>query len=107
MAVGHYLRSKRIFFWKNPTGGYFDTARKAFRKQVSPYAINGAPDYIAVIYGVFIGFEVKSPTGRQSDSQKAFEDALRTAGGMYFIIKSLEDLIIALQQIEVALEIKI
>lgn len=97
LQIGFYLRTKKIFFWKNQTTGYFDPDRKIFRKQSSPYAINGSPDYILIIGGRFVGFEVKTEKGRQSDSQKIFEEKLREAGGFYFIIRSIEDAEKALQ----------
>ena len=41
--------------------------------------------------GKFIGIEVKSNSGKQSDAQKAFEDGLKRAGGTYILARSLED----------------
>lgn len=92
LAICHYLRAKGIFFWKNPTAGFFDRKLKMFRKQTSPYAINGAPDLIAIMNGRFIGIEIKSPKGVQSEAQKDFERRCVKANGKYFLVRSLDDL---------------
>jgi hypothetical protein len=53
----------------------------------------GAPDIICVIKGQYVGIEVKAPTGKQSDHQKAFQQALEAAGGRYVLAYSLDDAI--------------
>ena len=63
-------------------------ARRYFRARVS-----GAPDIICVIKGWYVGVEVKVPKGKQSDHQKAFQEALEVAGGRYILAYSLEDVI--------------
>jgi len=93
--IGDYLKISKIFFFKCPMSGYFDTkptwGLPRFRPHASPYVRNGTPDLIAVINGQFIGFEVKSKGGKQSDAQKSFQIDVKAAGGMYFLVKSLED----------------
>ena len=52
----------------------------------------GVPDIIVIHQGQFIGIEVKSATGRQSESQRDFEIELTRKGqGNYFIARSVED----------------
>lgn len=49
---------------------------------------------------IFIGFEVKDADGRQSPSQKIFEQALKDkSNGFYFIVRSMKDAEIALEQV--------
>lgn len=92
MQCGHYLRSCGIFFWKALQVGFFDPKTQRFRRQASPFAINGVSDFVVIIDGRVIGLEFKTKIGRQSDSQKSFEEKLRKAGGEYFIIRSLDEL---------------
>ena len=45
-----YLASLKIgFFWKNTSGGFFDGEK--FRKNKSPYAINGTSDSLGFLKG--------------------------------------------------------
>lgn len=90
-SICDWLRIKGFFFWKQPSSGYFDTTRRTFRKHTSPYVRCGVPDIIVVKEGKFIGLEVKSATGRQSTAQEDFERDLRIAGGVYFLVRSIED----------------
>lgn len=41
--------------------------------------------------GRFLGVEVKSPTGRQSDRQKRFESMVHRMGGVYVVARSWAD----------------
>lgn len=103
-AILDYLvRIKHIFAWKQPTSGFFDTKHRRFRKQASPFAINGVPDIIAVIYGRFIGFEVKRRGNKQTEAQKLFESRLRASQGLYYILHDLLELEDALADIELKL----
>lgn len=40
-------------------------------------------------YG-YMAIEMKTPKGRQQESQKAFEDAVNKSGGIYKLVRSLE-----------------
>jgi len=60
----------------------------------------GAPDIIICVAGKFVGFEVKTETGKQSDLQKAAQIKIEKAGGKYFIIRSVRDLIYVFQNLE-------
>lgn len=99
-VLDYCVKIRNLLAWKNVTGGFFDTSKKRFRKHASPYARNGVSDIIVVLHGHFIAFEIKTRVGRQSESQKTFERDLRSAGGSYFIIRSIEDCIDALDEIE-------
>ncbi len=60
----------------------------------------GAPDIIICCEGKFIGLEIKTETGKQSDLQKAAQLKIEKAGGKYFIIRSVRDLIYVFQNLE-------
>jgi hypothetical protein len=92
LAVGRYLQSQGIFFWKQPMAGFYDANRKAFRKHQSPFVMNGVSDFLAVIDGKIVCLEIKSPSGVQSESQKEFEKQIKAAGGKYFVVRSISDI---------------
>lgn len=51
----------------------------------------GAPDIICCYHGRFIGLEVKSEKGKQTDEQKLFQEKLEKVGGQYFVVRSLDE----------------
>ena len=87
-----WLRSKGIFCWKNVTGGYYDSKIKRFRKQSSPYAINGTSDILAILKdGRFLAIECKSKYGKATPDQLMFIERINFNGGLAFVAKSLEE----------------
>jgi len=85
-SVLDYLSLKNIFHYRQNTG--------AFKRDDHFYQFGtkGSPDVVCVINGQYVGIECKSSTGKQSDSQKDFQEQLEKAGGKYLIVRSLEDL---------------
>jgi hypothetical protein len=69
------------------------------RGKMIPNRSKGLPDFLVWIKGGpgGVGFEIKSPTGKQSDSQKEFEAGLDAVGHDYFLIRSLEEAILILK----------
>ncbi len=61
----------------------------------SKYQRNGIPDICAVYCGEAVFFEVKDIKGKQSDVQKEFEYDCNKAGGSYFVVRSIEDVMAA------------
>lgn len=62
----------------------------------------GTPDVIACFYeeytdnvtvssGRFVGFELKTLTGKQSPDQKLAQESIESAGGKYYIIRTPEE----------------
>ncbi len=93
------------FAFKVNTAGWYDQRLKVFRKNNSKFVIPGTPDVICC-YGVwkklsglgmgrvpiFISFEIKSSTGKQTLLQKNFENALsEKSAGFYFVVRSIEE----------------
>jgi hypothetical protein len=89
-----YLALKRIFHYRNNSGGFKDKAGHFYR-----FGALGSPDIICVIDGQFVGIEVKAPKGRQSDHQKEFQHNLEAAAGVYVLAYSLDDVIAALAKV--------
>ncbi len=100
LSVCHWLRVRGIFFWKQPQSGFFDSRVKRFRKQASPYAMNGCPDIICIYNGLFVGLELKSPKGKQSDSQLEFQRRVEAANGVYEVVRSIEDAAAVFQRLD-------
>lgn len=85
-----YLFSLRIgLFWKNVSGGFFDG--KQFRKQKSPFAINGTSDILGVVSGRFVAIEVKVAGGKPRLEQEAFIKKVLELGGVAFVARSVEE----------------
>jgi hypothetical protein len=51
----------------------------------------GGADLIGLYGGKFVAVEIKTPTGRQSDDQKRFQQLIEAKGGEYVILRSVED----------------
>jgi hypothetical protein len=82
-----YLSRLKVgFFWKNISTGFFDGSR--WRKQASPFAINGTPDIIGIINGRFVGIEVKTIKGRLTEAQELFARKAQEVGGVCFVARS-------------------
>jgi hypothetical protein len=64
-------------FWSNVQGG--------------PGSKPGDPDIVVCYKGYYIGLEAKTPTGVQSPIQKRRMSEIRDAGGIYEIVRSLDD----------------
>ena len=73
----------------NTTG--IPDGKGGFRKN----SLAGAPDFIGIYMmadmPVSFFFEIKSPKGKQSDSQKKFEEASKKLGHHYYIIRSAQE----------------
>jgi hypothetical protein len=79
-AILDCLAAKRIFHYRNNSGGFKDSQNHFYR-----FGALGSPDIIAVIGGKYIGIEVKGSDGKQSEYQQRFELELVRAGGMYIL----------------------
>ena len=86
--VLEYLRLKKLFHWRQNSQGIplHDGSGR-----MRPSAAPGAPDIFVVKDGRLYGLELKSPTGRVSDVQRRFGEALTQAGAVYEVVRSLED----------------
>lgn len=57
-----------------------------------PVHRRGIPDCHVVIGGRWIGLEFKSDVGRQSDDQSTFQRDVEEAGGLYLVVRGIDDL---------------
>lgn len=91
-----HLQNRIIEFLNEATNGLFwqnDSIGVRGRKRENQYRPNGVPDILGTVKGQFIGIEVKSKTGKMLPSQTEFSIRLKKAGGLYFVIKSIDDII--------------
>lgn len=103
LAICMALEARGYRVVKVPRAGYYDAVRKTFRKHANKWALNGFPDLVVFhknLNGRFLGLEVKSEKGRQSDAQKQMQEIITSSGGFYFLIRNVEDAFEALKQAE-------
>ena len=53
----------------------------------------GSADISAVIEGKAYKIEIKYGKDRQSDVQKAYEQSITSAGGVYLIVRTMDDFV--------------
>lgn len=91
-AVCHYLSGlKDCFFWVNESVGVFDAKRGIYRKKNSPYQLNGTADILGIFQGSPLAIEIKSKSGRLTDSQREFLDKFKYHGGIGVVARSVDD----------------
>ena len=74
--------------FKTESGRYFKTGKA------------GCPDIVCCYKGKWYGLEVKVKNGRQSPSQRRAECDIGRAGGIYSVVRSLDDVIAVFELIE-------
>lgn len=55
------------------------------------YGKQGDPDIIMCYKGWYVGIEAKKPSGKQSPIQKARQDQIEAAGGIYIKPRTVEE----------------
>lgn len=51
----------------------------------------GGADLIGCFRGIFVAVEIKTPEGRQSKEQRQFQQLIESKGGVYTILRSVDD----------------
>ena len=82
------------FFWRAQSGLSVTAARNVIRSNVP-----GCADIIGCLRGRAVAIEVKTASGRQSESQRRFHAAWVAAGGAYLIGRSAEQVLRDLEPI--------
>ena len=90
-AIRNYLNSINVFHWKQFQG--LGSTRG------TPDLIGILPVSIATLkklgverVGLFVGIEVKTAKGKVSEYQSAFLNAIRSAGGLAIVARSVDDI---------------
>ncbi len=86
---------KRIgMFWKNQSTGFHDG--KGWRKNANPFAIKGVPDILGCSQRGTIMMEVKTPSGKVSEDQRAFAKAIQLYEQRVYVVRECRDALKAL-----------
>jgi hypothetical protein len=86
-AVLDYLNYRRdLYFFRSAAGQVKTESGRMFRTGKP-----GVPDISVIWQGKYVGIEVKTDTGRQSDVQKRAQQDIEAAGGEYYIVRNMDD----------------
>lgn len=96
VAIVQYMRlrqyqNKDFIYFAVPNGGWRNPTVAAKLKAEGVRA--GVSDLIIIKQGKVFFVELKTPTGKQSDSQKIFEQEVKKQGFDYLIWRSVDDCI--------------
>lgn len=67
---------------------------KGKRTYIPSTGTKGASDVSAILYGIAVSIEVKKGRDTQKPDQKKYEQAVKSAGGFYFIAKDEDDFLV-------------
>jgi hypothetical protein len=71
----------------------------AFKEHGGLYGTAGLPDLICCYHGMFVAFEVKTPTGKLSKLQEITIQKIKDAQGQAFTVRSVREVKEALDRI--------
>lgn len=83
-------------FQRTNTQGQYDAKLKRFRRSG---ATKGVSDTMIVYKGKTLNIEIKIGRDKQSDDQKKIQASIENAGGIYWIIKTFDDFINIISQL--------
>lgn len=85
-------RERRCMVWRQNTGAIKRAGRFISFGEV------GAPDIMAIVAGRFVGLECKAEAGRLSPEQRQWGARCQEAGGLYVIVRTVEEARRAIQE---------
>jgi len=92
-----------LIFWVQESQGGWDPTRKVFRKKNSRFQKKGIADIQGILFvksiPVYIALEVKSQKGQLTESQKIHKQELESKGGFYFVVRSPQEALKAIQSV--------
>ena len=94
-SILEYLAYRGVFHYRNNSGAIVSEYKG--KKRFFNFGAAGSPDIICVIKGRYVGLEVKASKTKQNDNQKEFQAALTKAGGIYFVVRSLDEAVEAIE----------
>lgn len=89
-SILEYLHAKKIFCWKEHSGGLMIDGGKRYM----PIGLKGKADILGCYRGRFLAIEVKRPSGKLSVDQYEFITQINNAGGLAFVATSIDDVIL-------------
>lgn len=90
-TILEYLEYKRIFHWRQNSGAM--PIQAVGGRRFVRFGKVGAPDIFVLKGGVLHGLEVKTNIGKQNENQKQYQTDFTLAGGKYFVVRCLDDVI--------------
>ena len=88
-GIVNLLRQNGFLVFSVPNGGQRSAITGALLKKTG--ALAGVSDLIIVLEGRVVFVEVKTPTGRQQDTQKIFQGKVEQLGHRYEIWRNISD----------------
>lgn len=85
-TILQYLKIKKIFHYRQN-----QSAVKVDNRFLRSTSINGLPDIICIVNGIYIGLEVKTKIGRLNDNQVDTHRRIIGAGGLVYVVRSLDE----------------
>lgn len=96
-AILDWLTRHQFFVWRVNNVGVWDEKRKRYRKNNGKGFVKGVADIMGCLAdGRTLAIEVKSRTGRVTPEQHLFLENVRVHGGVAFVARSLDDVIVRL-----------
>lgn len=99
-VLAYLEHDHRVLVWRQNTGvaKYEGEGGKA---RIVRFNVPGAADITGMLRGSGrrLEVEVKKPGGTQTAEQKAFQRAVEAAGGVYLVVRSIDDCVQALAQL--------
>lgn len=90
-AVFEYLELKGYHWWPTNNAGTYN--KKTGFRRTPKWFKKGVPDANLILNGTYYAIELKSSTGKQSKEQKTFQVKMEREGGVYLLVRSINDLI--------------
>lgn len=97
LAICEYLEAIGVFFYMQESVGIWDASKGRYLKMNSRFQRKGKSDIIGIYNRRFLAIEVKSATGRLSPEQKTFLAEVTAHGGIAFMARSVDDVILNLK----------
>jgi hypothetical protein len=85
-----YLKLKHYFWWRNNSGAMISEYKG--KKRFMRFGSVGSPDIFVIYKNDCYGIEIKSATGKQSPEQIEWQKGFDDNGGIYLLIRSLDEL---------------
>jgi hypothetical protein len=88
-----WLDTQNVFFWRYNNVPVFARSNdgKMRYRAMPKYGRKGLPDIVILHKSIFYGVEVKRPGFSATPEQVAIGDAIKKAGGVYWIVHSLQE----------------
>jgi len=90
-AVCEYLHKQGHFFFRVNNVGVYDTV-KGIHRTPPKWAMKGVSDVILVWKGKTYFIEIKSPVGKLSPDQIAFQAHVEDNDVDYFVVRSIDEI---------------